>query len=147
MTGDRSTVVYLDANAFAKLYLDEETGQEIVLQLVDQYGKVACCAITYAEVSAVFARYFHEGKLDEAAYSEVMEAFQADWQTVKVYDVDITLSRVAALLTKAHKTLRAMDALHLASALALRQFVPIKFLTFDARLKAVAQNVMPENVT
>ncbi|WP_281173632.1 hypothetical protein [Deinococcus frigens] len=37
-----------------------------------------------------------------------------------------------------------LNALHLASALALRQSTPIKFLSFDRRLQDVAGKLMPE---
>lgn len=139
-------LLYLDSNALAKLYLDEKTGKDLVLELVEEYGDVACCAIGYAEVGATIARYFHEGKLDEEAYAEAMANFSADWQTVKVQQVTPELLQVAAMLAKAHKGLRAMDALHLASALALRQSVSLRFVTFDARLEEAAKKLMAEAV-
>jgi uncharacterized protein len=140
-------MLYLDANAFAKLYIDEDlSGQQRVLTLLDQHERLACSAITYAEVASVFARYFHEGKLDDAQYTDRRQRFESDWETVNVLDVLPTISTLAADLLKGQAGLRAMDALHLASALALRQSMPIRFLTFDARLLGAAQNVMPEAV-
>lgn len=139
-------LLYLDSNALAKLYLDEKTGKDLVLELVEEYGDVACCAIGYAEVGATIARYFHEGKLDEEAYAGAMANFSADWQTVKVQQVTPELLQVAAMLAKAQRGLRAMDALHLASALALRQSVSLRFVTFDARLEEAAKKLMAEAV-
>lgn len=138
------TVLYLDSNALAKLYLDEKTGKDRVLNLVEQHDEVACCLIGYAEVSATIARYSHEGKLNDAGYEEAMRLFADDWQTVRVWPITSELTQVAAMLGKAQDGLRAMDALHLASALALRRSTPIKFLTFDARLQTTAQKLMPE---
>ncbi len=138
------TVLYLDANAIAKLYLSDEEGQDKVFRELDQHQTVATCAITYAEVTGLFARAFHDGRLTEEHYAEAVTSFTEEWESVKVLDVSTPLSQVAAMLMKAHQGLRAMDALHLASALALRQSTPIQFLTFDTRLQAAAQKLMPE---
>lgn len=139
------TFLYLDSNAFAKLYLDEDMVQQAqIITLLEQFGRVAANAITYAEVSSVFARYFHEGKLDEAQYADRMRRFSEDWETVNVLETVPEILVRAAQLMKAHKGLRAMDALHLASALALRQSVGLKFLSFDTRLQDAAQKLMPE---
>ncbi|CAM3320604.1 Ribonuclease VapC [Deinococcus saxicola] len=137
--------VYLDSNAFARLYLDEDAAERAqVISLFEEYGYVASCAIAYAEVSGVFARYFHQGKLSEAEYSDKMRRFATDWESVEVIDVVPELSILAAQLFKGHSGLRGMDALHLASALALRQSAPIKFLSFDRRLQDVVGKLMPE---
>lgn len=141
------TVLYLDSNAFAKLYLDEDAaGQARVLALLERYERVASNAITYAEVGGVFARYFHEGKLSENQYTDRMQRFSDDWESVNLLEVIPSLSVSAAQLMKAHQGLRAMDALHLASALALRTSTEIKFLTFDASLQDVAGKLMPEAI-
>lgn len=140
------TVLYLDSNAIAKLYLSDEEGQERVLAAMDQHQTVATCAITYAEVTGLIARAFHDARLTEEQYAQAVASFAEEWASVTVLEVSTPLSQVAALLMKAHKGLRAMDALHLASALALRGSTEIKFLTFDARLKATAQKLMARDV-
>lgn len=139
------TVLYLDSNALAKLYLDEHnTEQQKVIDLLNEYSQVATCSIAYAEVSGVFARLFHEGTLDEETYTDKLLRFTNDWETVIVLDITQEISVRAAQVMKAHKGLRAMDALHLASALALRQSVSLRFVTFDARLEEAAKKLMAE---
>lgn len=139
------TVLYLDSNALAKLYLDEDnTEQEQVIDLLGQYPKVATCITAYAEVTGIFARLFHGGVLDGADYTDKLERFAADWETVIVLEVSQDVSVCAAQVMKAQRGLRAMDALHLAAALALRQSVSLRFVTFDARLEAAVQKLMPE---
>ena len=138
------TVLYLDSNALAKLYLDERTGRDQVLELLDLHEEVACCLIGYAEVAATIARYFHEGTLDDDAYRQAMNLFTQDWESVRIQPVTPELTQVAALLTRSQRGLRAMDALHLASALALRTQTPIQFLTFDQRLLDAAGRLMPD---
>lgn len=142
------TVLYLDSNALAKLYLDEDNAeQEGIIDLLGQYPKVCTCIIAYAEVSGIFARLFHERTLDEADYTDRLERFSADWETVIVQDVTPETSVRAAQVMKAQPGLRAMDALHLASALVLRQSVSLRFLSFDTRLQDAAHKLMPEAVT
>ncbi len=140
------TLLYLDSNALAKLYLDEKSGKDQVIELVEQHNDVACCIIGYAEVSAAIARYFHSSVLDEAGYQQAMRLFSRDWQTVQVQPVTQQLAEVAAMLAKAQPGLRGMDALHLAAALALRQRVGLRFVTFDARLEDAAKGLMPEAI-
>lgn len=141
------TVLYLDSNAIAKLYLSDEEGQERVWAALDQHQTVATCAITYAEVTGLIARAFHDARLTEEQYAQAVASFAEEWTSVTVLDVSTPLSQVATMLMKAHKGLRAMDALHLASALALRTSTAIKFLTFDMRLQDVAGKLMSEAVT
>lgn len=141
------TVLYLDSNALAKLYLDEDnTEQQRVIDLLGEYPKVATCIIAYAKVSGIFARLFHEGALDEADYTDKLERFSNDWETVIVLDVTQEVNVRAAQVMKAQRGLRAMDALHLAAALALRQSVEVRFVTFDVRLEEAAKKLMAEAV-
>ena len=138
-------ILYLDSNALAKLYLNEDAAeQQQVLALLKRHERIASCAIAFAEVGSVFARYFYKGVLDEDAYADKMQRFVDDWASVNVVDIVPATSTLAAQLMKAHAGLRAMDALHLASALALRQSASVKLLTFDLRLQAAAQALMPD---
>lgn len=141
------SVLYLDSNALAKLYLDEDNAeQEKVIDLLGEYPKVATCIIAYAEVTGIFARLLHAGALAEADYADKLERFSADWETVIVLDVTQETNVRAAQVMKSQPNLRAMDALHLAAALALLQSVSLRFLTFDARLEQAAKGLMPKAV-
>lgn len=137
------TVAYLDSSAFAKLYLDEAGAGEVAA-LVEELGQVAACAITYAEVRGVLARYFHDGRLTEEEYASAAEAFESDWETTNVVDVTPALLRQAGELLKGQAGLRAMDALQLAGALQVRALKNLRFLTFDVDLRRIAQALMPE---
>lgn len=142
------TVLYLDSNALAKLYLDEDdTEQERVIALLNEHQGVACSAITHAEIGGVLARLLHAALITEAQYTDKLERFLADWETVNVLDVLPDTSVRAVQVMKAQPGLRAMDALHLASALALRTRNPVRFLTFDARLNGAAARLMPDALT
>lgn len=138
------TALYVDANAIARLYLSDEIGQDAVFTALDEHDVIATSAITYAEVTGLLARAFHDGRIEGEQYDEMAAAFTQDWSTVKVQGVSTPLSQVAAQLMKAQRGLRAMDALHLASALTLRQSTALRFLTFDTRLEQAARNLMPD---
>ena len=139
------SVAYLDSSALAKLYLDEDKAEHLqVIDLIERCGQVASCAIAYAEVSGVFARYFHESRLTQEDYEEKLARFSADWETVSTVAVAPELSTLAAQLMKSQLGLRAMDALHLAAALRVRAEGDLQFLTFDTHLRRSAQALMPD---
>lgn len=140
------TVLYLDSSAIGKLYLQENDAQaEQVLTLSNNAEDVASSAIAYAEVVSALARNFHEGKITEDEYQDSLAGFQSDWEAITQIEVTKVLVLSGQLL-KANKGLRAMDALHLASALTVRQVKPIQFLSFDTFLNSIAKNLMPEAV-
>lgn len=139
------TTLYLDSNAFVKLFTDENAGEAAQVEAaLEQSSDLASSAITHAEVCGVFARQLQQGRMSEETYWETRQAFEDNWQQVNIVEVSTAVSRIAADVLKAQEGLRAMDALHLASALALRQSTEIKFLTFDARLRDAAGRLMPE---
>ena len=141
------TVLYLDSSAFIKLYTDENPAQALqVEQAIGATHELASSAIAHAEVCGAFGRQVQQGRLSEADYWHTRGAFENDWQMVTALPVTPEVSSLAADLLKAQPGLRAMDALHLASALALRQSVPIRFLSFDKRLNEAAEKLMPETV-
>lgn len=140
------TVLYLDSNAIAKIYLTDERDRELVFKLLEEYETVATCAITYAEVAGLLARALHAGRLSDEEYAEAMTSFAQEWDLLEVKEVNLELSQIAAQVMKSQPGLRAMDALHLAAALALRQSISLRFITFDARLEQAAKGLMPEAV-
>ena len=142
------TILYLDTSALVKMYLPEnEAERRRVLEQIDLHGRVATCSIGYAEVCSALARYFHEGRSTEESYAESVETFAEDWLMVNQIGVIADVSVVAGQLMKAHRGLRAMDALHLSAALWLRLREPVRFLSFDAHLQTVAQQLMPDAFT
>lgn len=139
-------MLYLDSNAIAKIYLTDEQGREAVFAALETCPTIATCAITYAEVMGLLARAFHDRRLSETEYNAAASAFAQEWSLLEVQDVTFLLSQLAGQLMKAQPGLRAMDALHLAAGLALRQSVALRFLTFDTRLENAVRKLMPEAV-
>ena len=139
------SVLYLDSSALAKLYLrEDEAKRQQVIALADNADEVASSAIAFAEVASAFAHNFHQGRVSEADYQEHFTDFERDWQFVTQIAVVNSVSTRASQLLKAHAGLRAMDALHLASALIIRETQTLQFLSFDNQLNAVAQALMPD---
>ena len=135
------TVAYLDTSALAKLYV-QESGRERVEALIQETGTVVTSVIAYPEARAVFARRYSSGELVEAEHREMVTQFQEDWLDINGIDVTPNVYRTAGELVVAHPRLRAMDAIHLASALEARKVEAIRFLTFDRDLENAARALL-----
>lgn len=133
---------YLDTSAIVKLYVDE-TGRDRVEQLIDEVeGVLTTSVITYAESRGVFARYLREKKITDLEHSTIVENFNSDWEGMNEIDVTPSVYRQAGNLLIPHPSLRAMDAIHMASVLEARTKVIVRFLTFDDDLEAVAMALL-----
>jgi uncharacterized protein len=110
-------MLYWDTSALVKQYILEQ-GTEAIRQW--QAESAATCMIAFTEVHSAVMRRRRDGTLSEAVARSILRAFRQDWSSylrVPVHEGVIT--RGAALIER-HK-LRTLDALHLASALGLRE--------------------------
>lgn len=131
-------MLYLDTRALVKLYVDEPTSQELTSAL-DNTEAVATSLLAYTEARAAFARARREARLSAQAYRQVVETFNKDWPRYITVEITDRLVKDAGELA-AHRALRGYDALHLASALVLReQISSVTFLAFDRELNAAAK--------
>jgi len=84
----------------------------------------------------------HGARLSARQVAQLLEAFERDWETFYVVPLDETLLLEASALVirqTAHG-LRAMDAIHVASAtLAAIAFDDLLFLTYDERQQRAAE--------
>jgi uncharacterized protein len=132
-------ILYLDTSALVKLYADEE-GSEEVRRAVRFADLIATNLIAYAETRASLARKSRSSEISRPVFTRCRRDFERDWQTLNRLPIDEVLVRKAAELAEQH-ALRALDALHLASAdsllTALRDRVT--FACFDSRLNAAAE--------
>ena len=130
---------YLDTSALVKRFV-AETGSERVARLILHDGPVATATIAYAEVFAALARRYREGALSAAAHSGVRRRFEREWQAyVRVALGDGVLHRARDLVRR--YPLRGYDAVHLATALDLRETLgePVTLVAADRGLLAAAQ--------
>lgn len=131
---------YFDSSALAKAWLLEpETG--LVRAARREAVRMATSLITYTEARSAFARVCREGRLTQRELSELVEDFDAFWPEHIHVIVTSSLVRLAGQLAERH-ALRGFDAIHLSSAIRVRQRFPDgpwTFAVFDKRLQAAAE--------
>jgi predicted nucleic acid-binding protein len=128
---------YLDTSAFVKRYVDEPGSS--TLRPLFRTKRVATSRIAYAEIAATMARLCREGALDEASRDAITARLDADFGALTIVEVRAALVRAIPALV-ASRPLRGYDAVHLASALALRnRSVAVTFWAADALLVEAAR--------
>ncbi len=132
-------MLYVDTSALVKLYVEEPLSQELSYA-VDEAEAVATSLLAYTEAIAAFARARREVRLSPQEYRRVVDAFEEDWSRYITVEVTDRLVKTAGHLA-ASRALRGYDALHLASALTLRERVPssMMFVAFDRALSIAAK--------
>ena len=132
-------MTYLDTSALLKRFV-AETGSVMVQAIVSRHGPVATAKIAYAEAHAAFARRRRAGHLSERQYAATCRRFEHDWDAWIRLDLDDDVLVLARDLVRRHP-LRGFDAIHLASAIALRIALgeDLAFAAADARLLAAAR--------
>jgi predicted nucleic acid-binding protein len=116
-------VLYLDSSALIKHYLAERGTQALNARLDEEQKSLRSpftSVLTYAEVHAALARLKKEGKLTPDQTVGVQDKFDSDWVlTISPIDCGAgILGFVRNVVAEA--PLRGADAVHLASALWLR---------------------------
>ena len=126
--------LYLDTSALIKRYISEKGSQEVnaVLQQADILGATL---VTYAEMTAAFAKIVRMGLQDRDNVHSKMTTFYRDWRNITRVPVTESLLWLAGDLAWEHG-LRGYDAVQLASAMVWRDYFasPVTFATFDKKL-------------
>lgn len=123
-----------------RIYVDED-GSAGGRQAVGDGDPIATSALAYVEARAAFNRRRYEGGLPPKSYRQVIADLDEDWPSYAVVDVTESVIREDARLAERHR-LRAYDAVHLASATALRETrgaEPVMFASWDAVLGRAAR--------
>ncbi len=111
-------IVYFDTSALVKRYL-AEADSDAILELWKNAWLIASSQLLYSEMSATFARKRREQPASSALIDSMQKTFRDDWNTLYRISLNSELNqRVDSLLTR--HALRGADAVHLASALHLR---------------------------
>lgn len=110
--------VFFDSSAFAKRYLGEP-GSKAVIEWCDKADEIVLAGIALPEIVSAFCRLRREGLMSKAQYRQVKALLLADIADIAVGDLTpaVMAEAVAAL---EGNTLRAMDAIHIGSALVLK---------------------------
>ncbi len=112
-------MIYLDTSWLVKLYVDEGD-TEAVRRVVDADPTVLVSELAFVEFHAAVARRRRERSHAPRAATTVVSRFRREWTDRGRIAVSHDVVARAAELVTAHP-LRSLDALHLASALLVRQ--------------------------
>lgn len=129
---------YLDSSALIKRYVLETGSQELADVFADP-APIATSKVTLVEVAAALARRAREGTLTGERNATLLAALRADLAHAALVAVDDDVLDRASDLCSRH-ALRTLDALHLASALEVRNHLgpEVAFVCADRRLLTAA---------
>lgn len=130
------SLVYFDTSALVKL-LVLETGSPLAVALWERADAVVTSRIADIEVKSVLAAAERIGRIDAAPAATARDRWKELWPGLAKVEVTEALSDRAADLAD-RRPLRAGDALHLASALLLRDANPV-LAVWDRRLAAAGR--------
>ncbi|RKZ48536.1 MAG: VapC toxin family PIN domain ribonuclease [Candidatus Parabeggiatoa sp. nov. 3] len=107
--------IFFDSSAFVKRYVNE-TGSEQVVEICQKADALALSIICLPEIISTLCRLVREGKLSEEEYEQLKTAILTDLEDIEICDITpYVMLRVISCLE--NNTLRAMDAIHLGSAI------------------------------
>jgi len=113
-------ILYLDTSALVKLYA-EEPGREAVENAIREARVAAVSEIGYVEARSALARKEREGSFSTAEHDEAVAQLQQDYGEVYLSrPITGDLIARAGGLARKH-ALRAYDAVHMTTALVLRE--------------------------
>jgi predicted nucleic acid-binding protein len=132
-------ILYLDTSALVKRYFLEQQSDELLSRWA-QAEVIVTSSVAYAETVASFFRKKRETALEEKIIQEVLDAFFLDWKSFLRVEVTDELNEVILQIVTGH-SLRGFDAIHLASAILIRETIPEEFFfaCFDQRLGQAAR--------
>lgn len=130
-------VVYFDASAAVKLFVNEHDS-ETVVALWNGCDTATSSRLTYIEVCAALAAGERNNRLTAEARATAVRRWQTYWATMHRVELTPAVEQSAGALTAEYQ-LRGADALHLASALAVDSS-DLVVATWDKRLHLVAQS-------
>jgi predicted nucleic acid-binding protein len=136
-------VIYLDTSALIKRFVNEK-GSPLVQSLVRQRDPVATAKVAYAEIFAGLARKLREGNIPRILHALACRQFERDWQAYIRVELQDDILFLARDLIHRHP-LRGFDAVHLASALSLKNSLG-EDVTFAAADKRLLQAAMAERL-
>ncbi len=130
--------IYIDTSALVKRYVRERSSSELEQFVAASTEQLEITALTVTEFQAVLARRLHLKDFDLAFVARTQEFFSADLQhavwSVQPFPLQ-AFAGAQTLLQAPHAALATLDALHLASALALSCTA---FATADKQLARAA---------
>jgi predicted nucleic acid-binding protein len=127
--------LFCDTSALAKRYI-EEPGSQQVAEYCRQASQLAISVICLSEMISALNRLKQNQKLSAGEYKKIKTQFFQDTKDMYICELSPEVIELSINLLEKNK-LRALDSLHIASALAWEADY---FLTADHRQSRAAQN-------
>jgi len=108
---------YFDTSSFIKLYVGEE-GSSGVKEFLASVDTPASSSILMVEMRGALARMLASSRIDSDEYGNAVARFETDWEIAIKIPVTASVLSMAASMAE-RRLLRALDAVHLASAMTL----------------------------
>lgn len=126
---------FLDTSSLVKLYDHTESGAVALQQQLDSPGLIYLSTLAQVEFANALARKCNRGDLSIAARQALQQRFEADADNYGWVEQTASIRQLAVHLLYKHSSpqLRSLDAIQLASALAVRSSIQA-FFTHDQRL-------------
>jgi predicted nucleic acid-binding protein len=131
-------ILYLDTSAIVKLFV-RESDSEVFRETAATATGFATSLIAYPETRSALARRRREGSIGPTEYTSILGGFEAWWDGCLHVELTSSTSRLAGELAE-RLSIRALDSIHLASALSFRVDFgdPIRFGVADLHLRRAA---------
>jgi predicted nucleic acid-binding protein len=126
--------IFFDSSALAKRYV-RENGSDVVLQWCDQATELCLSGIALPEIISAFCRLQREKLITPLQYRQLKTMFMADIADALICDLTPEVMR-STIIALENNLLRAMDAIHIGSALTLKADL---FVSADSRQCAAAE--------
>jgi uncharacterized protein len=130
------SLVYFGSSAFVKL-LAEEAGSDLAAELWDACDAAVASRLAYPEVRAALAAAARNHDLSDHDLDTAERAWDSYWAATRPVELTPAVEQHAGQLVGVH-ALRAADAVHLASALAIGD-PELVVTAWDRRLHTAAQ--------
>jgi predicted nucleic acid-binding protein len=132
-------ICYLDTSVAVKLYV-MEAGTEDAKAAVAASSIIATSRVAYAEAMAAFARKLRMRDIHLKQHRRIVRDFRQDWNRYLLVEVSQQIVELAGELA-GRRALRGYDAIHLASAIQLRERTDhaVIFLAADLNLRKAAK--------
>ena len=127
--------IAVDTSAWVKRYIFEP-GSEKIGPLLMQATELGVSVILLPEVISAFNRILREGRISVNTYQTLKHLLMTDIESAQILLITPEVIRIAINLLEKHP-LRAMDAIHIACALA---WGADRFVTADRRQMHAAIN-------
>jgi len=126
--------LFADSSALVKRYI-AEPARELVLARCAEADEILASIIAMPEIMATLNRLQRAGTLSDEEYKALKQRVLADMEHATIVSITPTVL-ASTIMSLERAPLRAMDAIHVASALGCS---PDRFLTADQRQHEAAE--------